>query len=162
MAGLAERFEEAVTVAMNMARSFIEEVARADIANAGGRFGESWTQGLHVKLEGSGSNMRLSMSHDKPQAGIFETGGTIQGNPLLWIPISGTDAEGVQASEYGALFSARYPRRSGPPLLFSIADKKPRYFGTSSVTIPKLFHLQEDADSVMANFQSFFNDAWSR
>lgn len=161
VAGLKDRFDTAYMAAANMARSMLEQVGRADIASASGNFGESWTQGLHVTLNGSMPNMLLSMTHDIPFAGIFETGGTIQGKPLLWIPLSGTDAAGVRASAFGGgLFSARYPRTSGPPLLFSIADKRPRYVGVSTASIPKLFHLHEDAESVMSNFRSFFDQAW--
>lgn len=161
-AGLSERLNRAITAAMNMAASMILELGRADIASAG-KFGESWTAGLKMTMEGAAPNMRMYLTHDIPWAGIFETGGSIHGNPLLWIPISGTDAAGTRASAFGGgLFSAKYPRHSGPPLLFSIADKKPRYFGVEQITIPKKFHLTDDITSVMANFRSIFDDAWKQ
>lgn len=162
-AGLAERLNRTITAAMNMAASMILEAGRADIA-AAGNFGESWTQGLKMEIEGSAPNMRMYLTHDKPGAAIFETGGTIRGGPLLWVPLSGTDAAGVRASAFGGggLFSAKYPRLSGRPLLFSVADKKPRYFGIESVTIPKKFHLTENITSVMSNFRSIFDEAWQR
>lgn len=160
MAGLGGRFARAVTAAANMARGMIEDAARNDIASAG-NFGSRWTDGLHVNVEGALGNARIFFSHDIPYAGIFETGGTIQGSPLLWLPISGTDASGIRAAAFPSkLFSAKYPRKSGKPLLFSISDKLPRYFGTESVTIPKKFHLQDDMASVMSNFRSIFSDAW--
>lgn len=159
LAGLADRLNRAITASMNMVQSMLLTTGRADIASAG-NFGSSWTQGLNVVLEGAAPNMRLYMTHEIPYAGIFETGGVIQGNPMLWIPLSGTDAAGVRAAAFGGLFSAKYPR-SGRPLLFSMADKKPRYFGIESVTIPKKFHLTEDVTSVMASFRSIFADAWA-
>lgn len=159
--GLGERLLRALSAAMNMAASMIIEAGKRDIGGAG-NFGASWTDGLKMEIEdGSLGNMKMYLTHDIPWAGIFETGGTIHGKPLLWIPISGTDAAGVRASAFsGGLFSAKYPRRSGPPLLFSIADKKPRYFGVEEVTIPKKFQLTEDITSVMSNFRSIFDDAW--
>lgn len=163
MAGLAERLQRAVAATTNMIASMLLETGQADIGSAG-NFGQRWTDGLHVTQQGSGGNMKLFFTHDIPYATIFETGGTIQGKPLLWIPLSGTDAAGVRASAFpGGLFSARYPRKNGgPPLLFSISDKKPRYFGVESVTIPKKFHLAEDVTSVMANFRAVFDEAWQR
>lgn len=160
MAGLADRLNRAIDAAMNMAASMMLEKGRSDIASAG-KFGASWTSGLRVNVDGAAPNMKLYMTHDIPYAGIFETGGTIHGNPLLWIPLSGTDAAGVRASAFGdGLFSMKYPRADGRPLLFSMGDKRPRYFGIESVTIPKKFRLTEDVASVMSNFRAIFDDAW--
>lgn len=159
MAGLQDRLYAALTAAANMAASLIHERAKADISSAG-NFGARWTDSLHVEVEGVAPNMILSMTHDIPWVGIFETGGKINGD-LLWIPLSGTDAAGVRASAFpGGLFSAKYPRQGGRPLLFSMQDKQPRYFGIESVTIPKKFQLTEDVTSVMSNFRAIFDDAW--
>jgi len=159
LAGLQERFEKAMTAAANMAASMIQEKARADIAGSG-NFGGDWVTGLQVKVEGEGlKNMRISMTHEKAEARIFEQGGEIEGHPLLWIPISGTDAEGTNVRNYGdGLFSA--VSRAGTPLLFSISDKTPKYYGIESVTIPKKWHLSEIQKSVMANFRQLFDTAW--
>ena len=159
MAGLAARLTKAIAATMNMLQSMISAEAKADIAGAG-NFGQRWTDGLHVNLEGAGPNMRLYMTHDIPYASIFETGGTITGNPLLWLPLSGTDAAGIRASAFGGLFSMRHPRKSGRPLLFSVTDRQPRYVGIPSVTIPKKFHLAEDVNNVMSNFRQVFAQAW--
>lgn len=156
LAGLQERFSKALTAAANIARSMIEEGARADIASAG-NFGDEWLSGLKVSLEGAGQrNMRISMTHSDPRAKIFENGGTIKGKPLLWIPLSGTDAVGVKAGDYGGLYSVNNPGQSRP-LLFSIKDKQPKYFGIEQVTIPKKWHLAEVQKSVMANFRQIFD-----
>jgi hypothetical protein len=163
LAGLAQRLTRAVTIAMNMAASMMLEAGKQDIAGAG-KFGERWTDGLHVRTEGAGGNMRMYFTHDIPYAGIFETGGTIKGNPLLWIPLSGTDADGIRASAFpGGLVSAKYPRRDGGrPLLFAMSDRQPRYFGVESVTIPPKFQLTRDVTSVMSNFRAIFDDAWQK
>lgn len=157
-----ERMNRAITAAMNMAASLIVSKGKDDIASAG-RFGSSWTDGLRMEIEGASPNMVMYLTHTIPYAGIFETGGTIQGSPLLWIPLSGTDAAGLKASAFpGDLFSAKFPRKSGKPLLFAMSDKQPRYFGTESVTIPKKFRLTEDVTSVMANFRAYFDEAWQK
>lgn len=149
----------ALEKAANMVADLWLQAAQADIAGSG-NFGSSWTGGLHVTVEGGAiGNYRIAMTHDIPFAGIFETGGVIEGKPLLWIPLSGTDAAGIKASAFGNLFSAKYPRKSGPPLLFSSDDKQPRYFGISSVTIPKKWDLKGDAETVMGNFRAIFSEA---
>lgn len=159
LAGLHDRFAEALKAAINMAASMMKKQGDADITSAG-KFGSRWTNGLHVDVSETLGNMRISMTHDVPYAGIFQTGGVIKGNPLLWIPLSGTDAVGQKASEYGGgLFSVRR-EGSGRPLLFSIADSQPKYFGIEQVTIPKTFHLLEIQKSVMANFRSLFDNAF--
>jgi hypothetical protein len=159
MAQVRDRIYRAVDIAANMIASMWEQAGR-DVIAASGNFGEKWTSGLHVNQDGSAPSIRLYMSHDIPFAHIFETGGTIQGKPLLWIPISGTDAQGKHASQYGDLFSMKYPRRDGGrPLLFSSSDRQPKYFGIESVTIPPKWDLNGTAVSVMKNFQSVFDAA---
>lgn len=140
-----ERVNTAVTAAMNMCRSMIEEKARAQISGSG-KFGSRWTEGLHVTLD----NMRLSMSHDIPYADIFETGGTITGSPLLWLPIGGGPAEGEK------LVAAKGTRK---PLMLSITDKSPKLFGTTSVTIPKKWDMNGIVQNVMQNFADYFAEA---
>ena len=153
--GLREKFAKAFTAAANMAASMIEQAARADIVRSGM---PNMASSLQVKAEGSINNMRISMTIGDPRAALFETGGTVHGKPLLWLPLSGTSAEGIHASEFpDKLFSAK--SKTGLPLLFSIADKSPKYFGVEQVTIPRKFHLKEVQASVMANFRQIFDTA---
>ena len=140
-----EQVNTAVTAAMNMCRSMIEEQGRGMISGSG-KFGGRWTDGLHVALD----NMRISMSHDIPYADIFETGGTITGSPLLWLPIGG----GPAGSE--KLVSAK---GASKPLMLSINDKSPKLFGITSVTIPKKWDLGGVITSVMGNFAAYFEEA---
>lgn len=154
---LQRRLDTTLEIAANRAAREIEVLGRADI-QSGGKFGPQWMTGLHVRAEPIGPDrMKISLTHDVPYWGIFEHGGTIHGNPLLWLPISGRGT----SPPNGGLFSARYPRKSGPPLLFSTADKKPSYFGLASVTIQPKFHLRRDMETVMAGFQATFKQAWS-
>lgn len=149
---LGSRFDTAILTALNMARSMIEEQAKANIAGSG-NFGSDWTNGLHVTLD----NMRISMTHDIPYAGIFETGGTISGKPYLWLPISGSGAPRITENA-DKLFSVQR-KAGGPPLLFSLADKSPKYFGVTSVTIPKKWRLNDIQKNVMQNFREMFDKA---
>jgi hypothetical protein len=162
MDAIAARLTKTIDTFMHMIQSMIKSEADADISSAG-NFGPRWTDGLHVNIEGAAPNMRLYMTHDVPYAGIFETGGTIEGNPKLWIPIPGTDAamERARAMDYpGGVRGGRGGNRARP-LLFSVTDHKPKYFGVDSVTIPKKFHLAEDVNNVMSNYRSVFDDAWN-
>lgn len=140
-----EQVNTAVTAAMNMCRSMIEDQARAMIS-ASGKFGGRWTDGLHVTLD----NMRISMSHDISYADIFETGGVISGAPLLWLPIG----DGPMGDE--KLVSAKGAKK---PLMLSITDKSPKLFGTTSVTIPKKWDLNGVVQNVMSNFADYFSTA---
>lgn len=154
------RLQAAISAAANMIASMIETAAQADIA-ASGNFGSRWTSGIHCRVEAiSDMAYELTVTHDEPFAEVFEQGATIKGNPLLWIPLSGTDAEGIAASDYpGGLSSSN--RGVQPPLLFSISDKMPKYFGTESVTIPQKWHIDDAVTSVMGNFRQVFDDAWA-
>jgi hypothetical protein len=140
-----EQVNTAVTAAMNMCRSMIEDQARAMISGSG-KFGGRWTSGLHATLD----NMRISLSHDIPYADIFETGGVITGSPLLWLPIGGGPAVGEK------LVSAKGAKI---PLMLSITDKSPKLFGTASVTIPKKWDLDGVVTNVMQNFADYFSEA---
>lgn len=159
LAGLHDRFQAAFSASMNMVASMIKQRGDADIKSAG-KFGQRWTTGFHVAVEGGLKNMRISMYHDIDYAGIFESGGVIKGNPILWIPLSFSDAKGTPAREYGGGLFTVNRKAGGPPLLFSMSDKQPKYFGIESVTIPKKFHLGKIQKSVMANFRQIFDAAF--
>lgn len=157
MKEVSERFTTAFVSSLNMVASMIKTQGDADIS-AAGNFGSQWTQGLHVDADTTAGNMRISMYHDIPYANVFEEGGDIKGNPLLWIALSGTDAQGIRASEYpGGLFSVNR-KAGGAPLLFSVADKAPKYFGIASVHIPKKFHLSDIVKNAMTSFQQTFEE----
>jgi hypothetical protein len=148
----AEKFGVALDTAKNMVASMIKSRGEADIM-AAGNFGEDYTGALTVEVDGN----TITTTLDAPGASIFESGGTIQGNPLLWIGISGTDAEGTRAGAYGdGLFSVNR-KAGGVPLLFSVRDHAPKFFGVPSVFIPKKFHLEEIQLDVMEHFRDVFN-----
>ena len=145
------RISKAVRKAATDAAADIQENVRDDIASAG-RFGSRWTEGFKVNVTEGGGSVRVEANTEDmpPYWRIFQTGGTIHGNPLLWIPLSifGNDAQGVSAKDYpGRLF--RVDRKDGKaPLLLAAGSGKgdpavPKYFGKSSVEEKKLFHIDE-------------------
>jgi hypothetical protein len=154
MDATVEKFDHAFKVAANMIASMMKQAMTEDIKGAG-NFGEKYLQGLSVEVDGDTITTRL----DGPGADLFEKGGTISGHPLLWLPISGTDAVGVQAKDYGDQLFSVNRKAGGVPLLFSVKDHAPKYFGVPSVTIPQKFHLAEIQNKVMENFEGIFKDA---
>lgn len=154
MDAVRDRFDQAFAVSKNMIASMMKTEVTADIQSAG-NFGKDFIDGLSVTVDGDAIITKL----DAPGASIFESGGTIHGHPMLWLPISGTDAVGVQASDYGDQLFSVNRKAGGVPLLFSIKDRAPKYFGVPSVTIPKKFHIAEIQTRVMDNFKDIFEAA---
>lgn len=150
----ADNYEAAFAVAANMIASMMLQEVSADIRSAG-NFGEKYLEGLSVTVEDN----TITTTLDAPGAAIFESGGTISGHPLLWLPISGTDAVGIPASEYGDKLFSVNRKIGGVPLLFSVRDHAPKYFGVPSVTIPKKFHIAEVQERVMQSFAETFDQA---
>jgi len=151
----ADKYDAAFKVATNMIASMMLQEVTADIKSAG-NFDDKYLEGLSVTVDDDNT---ITTSIDAPGADIFETGGTISGHPLLWLPISGTDAEGIQAHDYGDQLFSVNRKAGGVPLLFSIKDRAPKYFGVPSVTIPKKFHIAEIRTKVMENFADTFERA---
>ncbi len=142
-----DRYSQALAVAKNMIASLMLTAVRADIQSAGA-FKGPFLEKVTVTVEGDS----IKTTVDAPGASIFETGGTIHGKPLLWLPISGTDAEGTQARDYGDQLFSVNRKSGGVPLLFSIKDHAPKYFGVPSVNISKKFHIAETEQRVMESF----------
>lgn len=147
-----DRYEQAFAVSKNMIASLMKSRIETDIAGAG-NFGSDYS--VAVEVEGD----KITATVDGPGVKLFEEGGVVQGKPLLWLPISGTDAEGTRASDYGDQLFSVNRKAGGPPLLFSVKDRAPKYFGVPSVTIPKKFHIAEIRDSVMQDFKEIFEGA---
>lgn len=154
----AKSIKDAVRGAARDAADEIVRKGRADIEGAG-RFSK-WAQGLNATVTEGGGNIRVSVSIDKKQAPwfwVFQNGMVIHGKPLLWIPLSfAQDAQGVMARDFGGgLF--RVDRKSGgAPLLLSIKDKQPKYFGKEYVTEPKKFHVVEIARDAARRLRDFY------
>lgn len=149
-----DRYDQAFAVAKNMIASMMRAGVAADIQGAG-NFGNRFLETLTVTVDGDTITTKITA----PGADIFETGGTIHGHPLLWIPISGTDAVGIEAGDYGGKLFSVNRKAGGPPLLFSVKDHAPKYFGVPSVTIPKKFHIEDVQARVMGDLKEIFDNA---
>lgn len=148
----AEKYSAALKTAENMIASMLKQQISADIAGAG-NFGSQYLNSLSVTV----SDHTITTKIDAPGADIFESGGTIHGKPLLWLPISGTDAVGIEPKDYGDKLFSVNRHAGGPPLLFAIKDRAPKYFGVPSVNIPKKFHIAEIEKRVMEEFPDILN-----
>ena len=134
----------------------IEEQGRADIA-AAGRFGPAWTDSLKSTVKDEGDAVSVVTTMEGARWRMFQEGGTQQGRPLLWIPLSHTDAVGIRSSKYPGELT-RVDRPGKAPLL--VAEDEPKYFGATSVTIPKKFHLIEITQHVGADIGARYTDAF--
>lgn len=145
----------AIMQAAESTSKLILERGRADISGAG-QFGTRWTTGLTapVKQEEKGGatiSVRQAVNYWR----VFEYGHITRGKPLLWIPLSFSDAVGKRAANYpGGLF--RVNRKSGAPLLLSRADRKPKFFGKAQVRIPKKFHIVQITHSIANELGQLF------
>lgn len=131
----------AATGAVKDAAAQIKTQGRAAIASGG--FGQKWQNALRVEVypkAGTSANAAALAHHKIPYAGVFETGATIAGKPLLWIPISGTPAR-ISGQRFtprifraliGPLVSIK--TRNGRPLLAAPISGRP----TSKVTVARL------------------------
>lgn len=157
-----DRVREAARATAQEAREQILERGRDDIASAPGNWGSRWLDGLKADVSEGGGNIRIAVYHKIPYFGVFQNGAVIRGRPLLWIPLSFSDAAtamwpgvGVRARDYpGRLF--RVDRKQGAPLLLDSYSKKPQYFGKESVTIPKKFHIREIALEVARRLKEVY------
>lgn len=140
----------ASSLASRATAKLIKQRGGEDIARAG-QFGARWQAGLTVRADpANGFQIRneIVVAHTEPGARNFEFGGTVIGKPLLWIPLSFSDAKGKKARDYpGGLF--RVVRKGLPPLLLSIKDKQPKYVGLKFVKVPQKFHLRDVAAGAM-------------
>lgn len=156
------RHKKALLAATKQARDISLREARLNIANAG-NFGTRWTQGLTGEISERGGDVVTQYEHAVPYWSVFQFGKVIRGKPMLWIPLSfARDAQGVRARDYpGGLF--RVDRKSGAaPLLFSVADGEPKYFGKEQVRIPKKFRVLEIIKLVSKNIKLFFVEQLNR
>jgi hypothetical protein len=149
-----EQFEDALVDTVLYTERELLNRGRRDISMAG-NFGSRWINGLKIDTFWSGSfNAVLQLYHEIDYAHIHEFGGTIHGQPLLWIPLSHTGIL-VRARDYpGNLL--RVDRAVGRPLLIDTRDKEPIYFGIEQVTLPPRFNLRSIAAEVVGELQDVF------
>jgi hypothetical protein len=154
---IVEAKEDAVKEAADLA---VKE-GRANIASAG--FSSRWTSGLVSKFysnKNTGDPAAL-VYHRIGLAGVFETGMTIVGRPLLWLPIE----QNLPRAKSFAMSPRKYGRKlvsvniaGKPPLLFDAQDRArgPLFFATRSVTIRKRFDLYRIFARVAEQMREFY------
>lgn len=152
----------AIQAAARHVASDIETLGRANI-RAGGDFSSSrWQQGFRAKLSfRSRADIVIRISHSVPYWKVFEEGRTIRGRPLLWIPLSFSQAGqlGVRARDFpGKLF--RVDRVGKAPLLMN--ESGPQYFGKTSVRIPRKWRLRDIVKRTARKMSTFYREAMSR
>lgn len=147
----------AIVGTANDIADYILDKGRQDIANAG-KFGPRWTEGLtaDVNPKRPAFDAVITVSHSVPYFSIFQEGGTITGSPYLWIPFSYTRLKVPPRNFPGALFFVMSKR--GLPMLFSKADRKPKYFGISAVTQKKRFRTLEIGEEALGKAQQFYDN----
>jgi hypothetical protein len=136
---------EAATKAIRLAGNAARDEGRKEIASAG--FSRRWQTALRVAFEpkrGNSINCSARLRHSIGYATIFETGGTIQGSPLLWVPLR--DAPLPKSSRGSRMTPSQFAKQIGPlasvnvpgtpPLLVAKADRGKR--GRSKVTLGAL------------------------
>jgi hypothetical protein len=131
----------------------IKEKGDADI-RAAGNFGEAWTSRFFVRLTVRGNDHVITVGGSE-RFGLFERGGTIRGQPLLWVPVSSSGARNARVRDYpGEL--VRVERPGKVPLLVSRDDHQAKFFGTSQITIPQKFHIRDVVRDVTRRLKEIY------
>src|SRR5262245_21953667 len=139
----------------------IVDEGRRNIASSG-RFGANWQRDLQARMkdtkESAGEpslKAKAFVFHKSALAMIWESGVTIQGRRLLWIP---TTPGAPPPRRSGKNLTATTVR--GTPLLFDKDDRdrhrRPLYFGVPVVHIPKKWRIKEIAREHVANIGTVF------
>jgi hypothetical protein len=132
---------------------------------AGGNFSSRrWQQGFRAKISfGSRQDLKIRVTHDVPYWKVFEDGATIRGNPLLWIPMRGSEAaaRGVRARDFGQPLFRVDRKAGGAPLLMSSGGHV-QYFGKESVRIPKKWSLRAVVRGVARRMGQLYREAMRR
>lgn len=133
----------------------------ADI-NSAGNLGKRYASGVQVKVGEGGGNIKIAVTNDVPGFDFLNKGGQIEGKPLMWIPISGAGVPPhTPARDYpGRLFQVKRTG-GGVPLLMDPADRKPKYWGAASVTVPQKFHSIDIVNDVASNLATLYKSRYA-
>ena len=164
-AGFNQRSEEIKGEILKAAARAVDDAAklavdqgRANIASAG--FPPRWQNALAYGTDtgGNPSSPSATIFDRIGFASVFETGKTIGGKPLLWLPIESNLGTGVKSpKKYGKkLVSVNVAGK--PPLLFDASDRKrgPLFVGVSQVNIRKRFDLRRIITEAAGQMGEFY------
>ena len=140
---IGERIRKAQEAAIKATADEMVKQGRANIAAAGFPR-EKWQLGLKSKFyPNEGGDPAALVYHKINFAGVFETGVTIAGRPLLWVKIRENLPSNVHSPKQylRPMVSVNVPGK--PPLLFDKFDRArgPLFVGVRSVTLAKRFDL---------------------
>lgn len=158
----------AATGAMDEAIGQIKPAARADIAAAG--FSRRWQNALRInRYPSRKGSIALSPAayiyHKIEYAGVFEDGATIQGDPLLWLPLSSTpqriSGNLMTARRMGSIIPGKFismKSRTGLPLLAAQVrvSKTQSIKDRPKVTLAALKRGKEGDKGVLRTIPLFF------
>lgn len=141
---------KAATGAMGDTAVAAKGAARKEFARAG--FSEKWQQATRANVypsSGTSLSPAALIFNRIRYSEIFQTGGRIDGNPLLWLPIDANLPHASTkwtparyAAQFGPLVSVNIPGK--PPLLFARGKRGPPLFvGVSQVTLRKRVNVDE-------------------
>jgi len=128
---------------------------RRNIA-AAGHFGSNWQRDLQFRMNGQGVKTIATVFHRSALAGIFESGATIAGKPLIWIPTT-PGAPPIKRSGKRLTFAIV----RGNHLAFDADDRdrhrRPLYIGVPTVRVRKLWRITEIVREQVARFSDVFH-----
>ena len=137
---LKQRIEQTVASSTEQMADDILEAGRSDIA-AAGRFGGKWISGFTYEMSGEGNARTIVFHHSNPLWRVFQSGATIVGTPLLWIPVE----PGAALALSGRLFQVKRGKKRDVPLLMSADDKRVKYIGVKKVRIRRNFTCSDQS-----------------
>jgi hypothetical protein len=138
-----EKIKHASMAAVEQAGKLAEAAGRAAIA--GGMSSAKWQNSLHAKFYPNDGLSPASVLTEKiPYWDIFETGGTITGHPLLWLPLNdaprlrggGIMTPGEFTRKVGVLYTIKRPGK--PPLLAAVIRETGTRHAKKGVSLSQL------------------------
>lgn len=163
--GHTKDIEKAADAAIREVGAEILRRGRSHISSTG--FSRRWAQGLKLRFYEHGERNAISdvafVYHSNPLASVFETGRTIVGRPLLWMPLRSTPRlpGGQRATPrrwvaaYGPLFRirsrGRRPLLMGKPPGQPNAKPIPLFVGLDQTQIRDTWNLRELFEDVSKN-----------
>jgi len=152
--------QDAATAAVKEAAETAVQQGQADIATSG-RFGSKWVKGLKYKFYRSDPrNPKVTAAalvyHKNPITGVFEYGATIQGKPILWLPIEDNAGGVTTPKRYkrGKLVSVNV--RNKPPMLFDKTRRVPVFVGVPQSSLEKRWHIMAIVERAASRLGEFF------
>jgi hypothetical protein len=119
---------------------------------AGGDFGNPWKHAVKVSTRSGGDEATITVRYSSSPLGqaaeLFEEGGTVPGQPLLWIPLN--DRQPLRKAIVAAGGAVYVQSRAGKHLLIGRDTRRPVAVGVEQITQRKRFHIHETIKRVVA------------